>query len=144
MGGGQSIASTYRGVYNLDPTLTEFKSDFERICLKNSDVKCLYDVYHKIDNAKNNAVEIDAIFLQLEISNEFIRKLFIYTLQLKQKEYNTSKGTVQSDNTITPLSSYKREDNGGGSGKSLRQDKTSDSCTISFDIFVLTGKYIRE
>ena len=137
MGGGQSIASTYRGVYNLDPSLMEFKHDFERLCLKNAEVKCLYDVYHKIDNARNNAVEIDAIFLHLDITNDFIRKLFMYTVQLKHDEYSPStKGTVRSDMSFNAHS-------GGDSQPVVQeQDTGSDSWTISFDVFVYAGKLL--
>lgn len=129
MGGGSSVASTYRGVYHLDPTLLEYKKDFETLCLKNSDVKCLYDIYQKIDNSNSNAVEIDAIFLVLGIENEFIRKIFVHTLQLKMKE---SMRTI----LVADLESS----TGAGSTPAHIPSKGSTDTdnveTISFDIFV--------
>jgi hypothetical protein len=113
------VAQLYRGVYNLDPSLYEFKKDFETLCLTNSEVKTLYDVYQKFDNAKNKAVEIDAIFLCLGIQNDFLRKVFIHILQIKHKR--TDMTVIESE-----------------LGLSGPNNDTDDSSAISFDVFLFS------
>mmetsp|Transcript_83 Transcript_83/g.157 ORF Transcript_83/g.157 Transcript_83/m.157 type:complete len:381 (-) Transcript_83:209-1351(-) len=113
MGGGISV-----GVGGLNPSLAEFRHEFNTLCLKNAEIKSLYDVYLKMDNSQNNAVDIEAIFLFLDISNEFLRKVFIYTLQMKLKQYDTTAvNTEHGEN-------------------SCREVTSLDSCAISFDVFV--------
>mgnify|MGYP005996282973 CR=1 FL=1 len=121
MGGGQSVTHSYLGIYNTQPSLQEFKNDFTALGLRNSDVKSLHDTYLKIDNSKKNSVEIDAIFLTIGIHNEFLKKLFIYTINMKLKQ-SCDRTTMESE---------------VGNTCSVSID-SQDLYTVSFDIFVYT------
>lgn len=121
MGGGYSAANA--GMYNQDICMSEYKNEFLTLCLKTSEVRSLYDVYKKMDNSKNNAVEIDAIFLFLDINSDFLRKIFLYTIRMKMK---------QCDRTVEESDEQERrpeeeEDCGRSSG---------ENAAVSFDVFV--------
>ena len=119
MGGGHSIASGYKNVYNQVPSLQVHKKEFETICLTPQEVKCLYDVYCQVEQSEEKTVDIDAIFLILGIKNDFLRKIFTHTLQLKMRESNV---TVASDADGHPRTCH-------------LQQPSSEEC-ISFDVFV--------